>query len=70
MAHTSFIAIKVDLGVCFKLKSDYGSQNPILLAKRFASQFAFVRIIYVKITQINMNIESTKSPRCEKSISL
>lgn len=35
---------------------DFSCQNPILAAKCFAYQSAFVTIVLVKIVQINMNV--------------
>jgi hypothetical protein len=49
--------------VCFSLKSDFGRQNRLLSAKRFASQPTSMRIALVKIIQINMNIESVEPSR-------
>jgi hypothetical protein len=49
--------------VCFGFWSNFDSQNQFLAAKHFASQPIYVRIISVKIPQINVNVESAKLSR-------
>jgi hypothetical protein len=50
----------------FWLLTGFGHQNRFLATKRFALQLASVRIIFMKIIQINVNAKFNESSCWEK----